>query len=348
MKSKDEKKAVFWCSLLHAAIFGEIPTTEVYRHLKKLSQQETVFPNGKRKKPPLSTLKNKLIVYKKGGFEALGRKARNDKGKPRRVSQEIIDKAVEIKKEQGKRSAHTINIFLEAYYQKKIPRATLYRHLKQNNATRLKLGIVQKKVRCRWTREVANELWIGDFSDGPYVVVDGSVEPTYLCLFIDCCSRYVVEGRYYLRKSLDILIDSLLRAWSIHGLSKELYLDNAKVYHADALKSACYALKINLIHRAKGDPSPGGLIERLFGTNQSQFEAEVRVGEILPFEKLNKAFSAWLNVVYHETLHTEIKEKPRKWFQEKRGHLRPMDMNYALKFFMKEVQRTVHKDFSDV
>jgi hypothetical protein len=41
-------------------------------------------------------------------------------------------------------------------------------------------------------------LWVGDFEEGPYVLVDGEVLPTYLCLFIDCHSRYVVEGRYYL------------------------------------------------------------------------------------------------------------------------------------------------------
>ena len=53
---------------------------------------------------------------------------------------------------------------------------------------------------------------------------------THLSAFIDCHSRYVVEARYYLRENLDILIDSLLRAWSVHGASRELYLDNAKIF----------------------------------------------------------------------------------------------------------------------
>ncbi len=65
--------------------------------------------------------------------------------------------------------------------------------------------------------------------------------PTHLSAFIDCHSRYVVEARYYLRENLDILIDSLLRAWSVHGASRELYLDNAKIYLVHALKAACFA-----------------------------------------------------------------------------------------------------------
>jgi hypothetical protein len=158
----------------------------------------------------------------------------------------------------------------------------------------------------------------------------------------------VVEGRYYLRQSLDILIDSLLRAWSIHGVSNDLYLDNAKVYHSNALKAACYGLHINLIHRKVGDPSPGGLVERLFGTNQGQFEAEVRASDILPLAKLNKGFSAWLHTVYHETIHSQMNESPRKRFFKARKTIRRIDMDVAIKFFMKCDTRVVNRDFSDV
>jgi hypothetical protein len=61
----------------------------------------------------------------------------------------------------------------------------------------------------------------------------------------------VVEARYYVRENLDILIDSLLRAWSHHGASRELYVDNAKIYHAGALKLACTELNIKLLHRVR-------------------------------------------------------------------------------------------------
>jgi transposase InsO family protein len=348
MDSKDQKQAIFWCSLLRPVIFNEIEPGETNRFLKKLSKQKHLFPNGITKKPSLSTLRRKLEKYKEGGFEALARQKRSDRGTSRAVAQEIIDKAVEIKRDQPKRAHGAINLFLDKYFQTQIPRSTLYRHLKQHGATRLKLGVLDTKVRCRWTRDHPNDLWVGDFSYGPYVLENGEVQPTYLSLFIDCCSRYVVEGRYYLRQSLDILVDSLLRAWSIHGIPNDLYLDNAKVYHSNALKAACYGLHIKLIHRTKGDPSPGGLVERIFGTNQSQFEAEVRAGDILPLDELNKGFSAWLDVVYHETIHSEIKEKPRKRHQENQHPIRNADMDYVIKFFMKTEKRTVHRDFSDV
>ncbi len=347
METKNEKWAIFWCSLLHPILFEEIQKGETYRYLKKLSGTEYRFPNGELKKPSLSTLKRKLKYYREGGFKSLYRKSRNDKGKSRAVSRDIIDKAVDIKKDQPYRSDRPINLFLEAEHSIKIARSTLYRHLKQHNATRLKLGVTKKKVRCRWTRDFSNDLWIGDFADGPYVMVEGGTQLTYLSLFIDCHSRNVVEGRYYLRQNLDVLIDSLLRAWMVHGVPNDLYLDNAKVYHANALVAACYALNINLIHRTKGDPAPGGLVERIFGTNQLQFETEVRAGDILTLNELNKAFSAWLNVAYRCGVHSETKQAPGDRYDGNKIH-RPVDMDVAIKFFMKSDKRTVHKDFSDV
>ena len=348
MKSKDEKWALFWCKLLHPIIFGEVEREQTNQFLKKLCLQEIVFPNDKRKKPCISTLRRKLNRYRKDRFQSLARKARNDRGASRRFSREIIDKAIELKKEQPRRSDDTINRFLMEYYGKTIPKSTLYRHLKLAGATKLKLGVSQQKVRIRWTRDNTHDLWLGDFQEGPYVLVDGEALPTNLCLFIDCHSRYVVEGRYYLKQTLDIVIDSLTRAWTIHGSPKELYLDNARVYISDALRSACYGIGIKLMHRPPRDPAPGGLVERFFGTSQTQFEAEIRSGDITTLDALNRAFAAYLAVVYHERVHSETNQSPKQRYDDGLTVTRHVDMDAALAFFMKRIPRTVDKTFSDV
>ena len=101
----------------------------------------------------------------------------------------MIDKAVELKKDQPYRSHETINQFLQTEFQATLPKSTLYRHLKRAGATRLKLGISRQKVRCRWTRDTSNALWLGDFEDGPYVMEEGRAIETHLSAFIDCHSR---------------------------------------------------------------------------------------------------------------------------------------------------------------
>jgi putative transposase len=348
MPDRQEQWAVFWCSLLGPLLYGDIPPEEAGRFLAQQASTEHVFPDGKTGKPSRATLWRKWKQYRDGGFERLFRKRRSDRGRPRKARQAMIDKAVELKKEQPYRSDETINQFLRAEFHATIPKSTLYRHLKRAGATRLKLGIRKQKVRCRWTRDQSNALWLGDFEDGPYVLVDGQARATHLSAFIDCHSRYIVEARYYLRENFDILIDSLLRAWSLHGASRELYMDNAKIYHANALKAACLSLNIRLLHRGVGDPPPGGLIERFFGTTQTQLESEVRAGGILTLDRLNQALAAWLEESYHQRPNAQTGEPPHQRYHVGRPFLRNVNVQEVLKYFLEKERRKVHPDFSDV
>lgn len=348
MDKEQEKWAIFWCDLLSPLIFGQIEEKARNRFLKTLAQKPIRFPDGRIKRPSLSTLRRKLNRYRQGGFDGLERQKRRDRGTPRGVGPEVIAKAIELKKEQPYRSPKAINRFLQTMYATTVPRATLYRHLKAAGATRIKLGAVKLKVRKRWSREHTNDLWVGDFEEGPYVIEKNDVVPTCLSAFIDCHSRYVVEARYYFRQNLDVLIDSLIRAWSNHGAPLELYLDNAKVYHANGLKAACYRLSTRLLHRPPRDPAPGGLIERFFQTAQHQFEAEVRAGELLTLEQLNRALSAWLSVAYHKEIHSETGQPPEDRYQQGLTIIRQVDMSRVIESFMQAIGRTVNRTFSDV
>jgi transposase InsO family protein len=348
LNKEQEKWAIFWCDLLSPLIYEQIEPELTNRFLKQLADKQILFPDGRIGKPSLKTLRRKLNRYRQGGFDALARKKRRDQGQPRNISTEVIEKAIELKKEQPYRSPNTINRFLEQMFGVNVPRATLYRHLKHAGATRIKLGVTRKKVRKRWTRDHTHDLWLGDFEDGPYVLEKGEIVPTYLSAFIDCFSRYVVAARYYFRENLDVLIDSFIRALSTHGASRQLYVDRAKVYLSNGLKAACYRLKIKLLHRPPGDPPAGGLIERFIQTLQQQFEAEVRAGDLLSLAQLNRALSAWLAVSYHKDTHSETGQPPEQRYQKGLTLIREVDMSRVIDSFMQSVKRTVNRTFSDV
>jgi transposase InsO family protein len=348
MRDLDERSAVFWCAILRPLLFGEIQKGAVASWLKAMASQEVLFPDGTLRQPSVSTLKRKLRQYRQGGFNALPRKRRKDRGSARKDLAEVLRTAIDAKREGPQRSAETLNLILQERHGKTLRRSTLYRHLKAAGATRLKLGWVQEPVRKRWTCAHTHDLWVGDFSEGPCVLLQGQSVQTHLSAFIDAHSRYVVCARYYLRESLDVLCDTLIRALAIHGVPLALYLDNAKVYHSHSLKTLCCRLHTRLLHRPPGDPAPGGLIERFIQTAQGQFESEARAGEILSLEKLNQAFGAWLEVAYHSRTHSEIKVTPQACYDSGLLGLRLADLQAVAESFLQHENRTVDKTFSDV
>jgi len=348
MSPKDEEWAVFWCSLLGPVIFGEVKAKDVSSFLESLAKRNVLCPNGVTRKPSVSTLRRKLAAYRTGKLQGLARKLRADRGKPRAHKPEVLARAVALKRDQPYRSHVAINKFLKKEFGLKLPVSSLYRHLKRTNATRVKLGITKTKVRRRWTRDYTNALWVGDFEEGPYVAREGEAVPTHLSVFIDCYSRTGIEARYYYRQTFDILIDSFLRAVATHGAPDGIYVDNAKIYHARALKAACFDLHIKLLHRKARDPATAGIIEKFIQTIQSQFEREVRAGDVLTLEQLNRALAAWLAVSYQQEVHSETGQTPAERYKQGLKFTRPVDLQSVLTFFMQREKRRVHKEFSDV
>ncbi|RLA03137.1 MAG: hypothetical protein DRQ45_03500 [Gammaproteobacteria bacterium] len=348
MNARQEQEALFWCSLLDRVLFEGLDTVEECRELREISRQEVVFPDGRKRKPSLSTLKRKLKKYRQGGFNEMGRKVRSDLGKSRAVPDEVIATAIAAKKDQPRRSSVMLNLILKHQHGKTVPRSTLYRHLKNAGATRIKLGVSKQKIRKRWTKEHTHDMWAGDFEYGPYVLVEGKSVQSYLSAFIDVCSRTIVAARYYVRQNFDVLSDTLIRAFEVHGVPLRIYLDNGKVYHAHALKRACYRLGTGLVHRTKGDPATGGIIERFFETVQSQFESEVRAGNILSLDRLNESFAAWLEVVHHQTPNSCTGQPPKQRYDERLIAIRQADMEAVTESFFRHEERTVDKTFSDI
>jgi len=348
MNPEQEKWALFWCQLLRPIIFGDIEADGEHVFLTTLAKTAVLFPDGRTRAPSLSTLKRKLKKYRHGGFDALKRAGRSDRGCARKVDKHVIATAIEFKKDQPYRSDRVINFMLQDRFGVTVPKTTLYRHLKQAGATRLKLGVCNTKVRKRFSRDHTHDLWVGDFAQGPYVRVDNQVVATYLCAYIDCHSRFVVQAHYYRRQNLNVLADSLVRALSTHGAPQGLYLDNAKVYISQGLKSACYRCNIRLMHRPVGDPAPGGIIERLIQTVQNQFESEVRSADMFTLEQLNCALAAWLAQAYHQQLHSETGQAPEIRYKQGLIGIRPVDTSAVIESFCQRAKRTVNRTFSDV
>ena len=346
MDEKLVREALFYAGLLRELFLGQVPKAEVGRYLREIASREVLFPSGVLKRPSLSTLQRKWRAFQRESIDGLKRKVRSDKGTSRALTSEVLETALISKREEPRRTVRVLNDLLLAKHDVEVKRSTLYRHLQARGATRRRLGAVSTPVRKRWTSEAPNGVWVGDLAHGPLVLVNGVARKSYLSAFIDAHSRMIVAARYYLDESFDILIDTLLRGFLAYGIPRALYLDNAKIYWANALRFACYRLRIDLLHRPVRDPAPGGVIERFFQTVQGQFEVEARLEEILTLERLNSTFHAWLEEAYHRRVHSEIGVSPLA----KYGPVAPggLDLAEVRGYFHQSEKRRVDRVFADI
>lgn len=348
MRPDDLAWQAFRVSLLSPLITGEIPPEKRESYFQTTAQLTHYTPTGP-KTISVRTLRRWYQTFRKQGIDGLQRTRRSDRGQPRPINREKVDRAEKHKRDLSTRSDLTINKLLQAEFSSRLASSTLYRHLRLRGATKKQLGVVKEKVRCRWTRDHPNSLWMGDFSHGPMALINDQVRQTYLSVWIDAHSRFLVEARYYPRENSDCLVDSLLRAWGKYGASRELYADNGKIYHANGLTLACGKLAIRKHHRPPYEPQPGGLVERVFQTIGSQFAAEVQASsQSLTLTELNRALSAYLDTAYHQTVHSETGQTPHARYFTDQRLVRHVAVESVQSYFQQTVVRRVDPTHSDV
>ena len=349
MRPDDSAWQAFRVSLLSPLITGEIPHEEREAYFQSTARKTYHGPGGKKKTISVRTLRRWYQRYCEAGIEGLKAKRRSDLGQPQERNRAKVDRAEAHKRQLATRSDITINKLLQREFSSGLASSTLYRHLRLRGATKTQLGIRREKVRCRWTRDTPNSLWMGDFSHGPLALIDDKPRQTYLSIWIDAHSRFLVEARYYPRENFDCLTDSLLRAWAKHGASRELYADNGKIYHAHGLTLACGKLQIRKLHRPPREPQPGGLVERVFQTIGSQFASEVKAStQTYTLQDLNQALRAYVDTTYNHNLHSETGQAPHdRYFTENRL-VRHVAIDSVQSYFLEWVVRRVDPTHSDV
>ena len=313
--------ALFRYALIAPLLGRPLERGEIAAHLKAVAAQHHRIPYSTRQSLDEETIWRYYARHKEGGFESLKPQPRADAGKPRRIPEEIVQKAISLRQELPTRSANTIIQILrrDPTYPPNLTLAlrTLQGILQQRGATREKLSGQSKAFR-RFERECANALWQGDMLVGPYLPDaerPGKYRRTALFCFIDDYSRLIPYGEFFLEESLPRLERVLKVAILRRGLPQALFVDNGKVYVSTQLAAACATLGIRQIHSTPYTPNTRGKIERFFGTVRSQFLSEVESAKLATLEDLNTSFQAWVELIYHKAIHSETGEAPLERFQ---------------------------------
>lgn len=319
---------------------------EVMALVREIAQGTHYFPGRGPVRVCERTVFGWIAAYRKGGIEALRPKIRKDRGQSRALTEELIARAVQLRKEGPERWTSTLIDIMRregAFEGRSVPhRATLDRHLAQRGASRRQMGILAQKRTIKMRFEHFGDLWVGDYHHGPLVLgPDGKARTANLGAFIDHATRYPVADRYYLAEDLPTLRDTLLRAFLKWGLAKTIYVDRGSVYRSDQL---CYSLKtvgVNLVHSKAYYSQGRGVIERWW-QEADQFEAEVRRrDELLTIHELNELWEAYRELRYCQEVHRELGRTPAEAVAEVVP--RPLDPEVARQLFLVREERKVDR-----
>ena len=311
---------------------------------RQLANKTYTLPNGKTGRFSASTIKQWAIQYKKHGFDALEPKNRSDIGKPRILTEAVIQQIYELKEKYPHITGTLIHQkLIEDGFIKhsKVSKSTILRFIKANHLSRADLEPTDRKA---FEMEHANDCWQADSSVGPVITVDGKKRTTWLVSFIDDASRLITHAEFYFNDNGVNIQLALKKAIYKFGIPKRLYVDNGSSYNNHQLQLICASLGIILIHTPPYSPQNKGKIERVFrtlkdtwmnGTDWSQFDS---------LESLNHELFEFVNGKYNNQEHSVIKATPKnRWLSDAKlvKHL-PQDV--IEDSFLHRVDRKVYQD----
>jgi putative transposase len=317
--------ALFRYSLILPLLRGEYEPGGKGRLRELIAASYYEIPHSGRRKVSVPTLARWERRYNQGGFEALKPKPRSDRGQPRTISAETLDRAEALKRQQPHRSSRSIIKALNMDATQPIPEETiaprtLRRQLALRGATAAHLLVDQRpNAYRRFERTHFGDLWQGDAMHGPKLpdpAHPGKERKVFLFAFLDDHSRLVPHAQFYWNEQLPRLEDCFKRAMLRYGCPQAIYVDQAKVHTSKQFDTICATLGIKRILGTPYYPEGRGKIERFFQFVQSDFLPELATSAVDTLPLLNESFLAWLEVIYHRKVHSETGQAPLERYRQ--------------------------------
>jgi putative transposase len=303
MEDKRQAEALFRYSLIRELADPELGPRRRGVMTRALAELEHAREDGRRVRVSPATLRRWLRQWRAGGFPAL---LPGLKLQPNRTPAKVLEAAIVLKREAPARTATQVARVLMESGVGKVSGRTLQRHF-------IRLGLnVRPDGRPpdaygRFEAKEFGELWTGDGMHGPMVAGATAI----LFAFIDDFSRAVVGWRWGHAEDTVRLEAALRRGLESAGVPRRCFVDNGSAFLSQPFHRTLATLGVRIVHSRPGYPASRGKIERFFATVRSQFLVELEArGGARDLSELNELFAAWLNGVYHRTVHSETGQTP--------------------------------------
>ncbi len=282
------------------------------KYFREMSAKEHDVPHWGKKIYKVETLRSWLKLYRRYGFDALMPKSRQDKGKSRKIDDQLAEDIKDALFSYPFLSGSALYRLLVSEGKIRvggINEGTLRKFIRDNQLRHKATSY--DKARKKFEKEHINELWTADCMHGPYVKFEEQTRKhkVFLIAAIDDYSRVIcARGWFWNENSISLEI-ALKEGIGGFGLPKAIYCDNGSMFSSFHLQLACARLGTALIHSKPYDSPSRGKIERFFRTVRDKFLSMLHLEEINDLEQLNRQFERWLEKEYHKHPHNGIEGK---------------------------------------
>jgi hypothetical protein len=263
------------------------------------------------------TLRRYVNAYRKEGFEGLKpvERIRYRKDLMPENYEELLNEAIQLRREVPRRSIEQIILILEAEGRVApgiLKRPTLQRHMYQAGFGAEHMEIykdARQSSSRRFCKPHRMMLVQGDIKYGPYLPIgkDGKMIQTYLSSAIDDHSRMILDSQFYDNQEEAIVENTFRQVILKYGRFEKCYFDNGSQYVAKQLKLSLARLSIRIAHAPVKSGKSKGKIEK-FHQVADDFLAEAKAAKVQTLEELNRLWKIYLDAYYHNRPHDGIRE----------------------------------------
>lgn len=316
--------------------------TAFYNHA---SIKGVVHPDGTVKHYAPGTIEKWFFHYKKLGFDALIPSGRGDKGKPRKLDDELQEQIKYLKSNYPRMSASAIYRQLQDNGSIKngdVSQSTVTRYI---NLITLQMKTTTKPDMRRYERPHINEVWCGDTSVGPYLKTpDGKKHKVYIIALIDDASRFIVGINIFFHDNFVNLMSVMKSAIAKYGRPQMFNFDNGSSFKNKQMELLAARIGSVIHYDQPYTPTQKAKIERWFRTMKDQWMASLNIRDFHSLDELRSSLFSYVQT-YNQTVHSSLAGKtPMERFFCEPNRIRRLTEEEMEKNFLLEIERRVSSD----
>jgi len=309
------------------------------------SMKGVIHPDGTVKHYSPGTIEKWYRNYKENGFDSLIPTGRVDRGKPRKLDDDLQEQIKYLKSNYPRMSACAIYRQLRdngSIKNGEVSESTVNRYI---NLLAVQMKTTKNLDMRRYERAHINEVWCGDSSVGPYLKTpDGKKHKVYIIALIDDASRFIVGIDVFYNDNFINLMSVMKSAVAKYGRPGMFNFDNGSSFKNKQMELLAARIGSVVHYDQPYTPTQKAKIERWFRTMKDQWLASLDIRDFHSLDELRGNLFAYVQK-YNRTVHSALKGKsPQERFFSEPEHIRRLSDTDIESSFLLELERRVSSD----